>query len=206
MGLEKYLNSNEFIDRKLQKEALERFKSLELDPENLKGKVFLDMGAGDGYLAEYLRKTGVTDKAYSVDKNFKFREGKNVRIADVRMTLYPNEFFDVVVSTRSFLTMERTNEDPHEFTRNVHMFIKEILRILKKNGEARIAPVSVWSSNPIINRNARKLKSMLEDLKNDGLLEFYFTNCEEIDWDKYRNPPFWVEPEKESSCTLIIKK
>ena len=99
----------------------------------LSEKVVLDAACGTGYGSNMLAKTAkkvcgidISNEAIAYAKeNFGSTQNVEYQIGNITQIPYPDNTFDVVVS---FETIEHINEELQ------HLFIKEIRRVLKKNG------------------------------------------------------------------------
>lgn len=124
-----------------------QFENLGLTPENIHGNV-LDIGAGEAEFGKFFsgkKETSVT----SLDK----KSGDGIVQGDVRNLPFSDNTFDLVVSHASipniFISFCSESKSPEKETHEaVSQALSEIIRILKPEGEARLAPIRFAKNYP----------------------------------------------------------
>ena len=137
---------------------------------HVKDKIVLDAACGTGYGSNMLLEAGA-DKVYGIDKsqeaidfatnNYKAKYS----VMDAERLEFPDEYFDVVVS---FETIEHVP--------NVIRFMKELYRVLKKNGKLIISTPNYKGS---INKNPYHISDLTKKDFLHLMDGFYY------DWELY---------------------
>ena len=137
-------------------------------------KVILDAGCGEGYGSYLLAGVGakvigidISEQAVRHAKKKYVRENLKYQVMDITYLDFPNGSFDVVVS---FQVIEHLN--------NVQKFLKEIKRVLKKDGWAIIGTPnkSLCNDHPIGKYHVKEYRyNEFMDLLNTcfGKVEYY---------------------------------
>lgn len=133
--------SHAVLDIKSRKEKASEIIRILGNYKNIKDCRILDIGTGAGVIASELGKAG--KRAYSVDvvderiikKNFAFRKIKNEALP------FGSEEFDIIVSNHVMA-----------HARNGELHLKEIRRVLKKDGIAYLSMLNrLWPLEPNFN-------------------------------------------------------
>jgi len=168
------------------------FNNLDIKPEEIKGDV-LDVGAGNGELAEFLSKNK-NIKITAVDE--KPIKNGNIEIlkADARNLPFENESFDLVIShacvPNVFLDLysfEHPEHSESEIRSATEKAFNEIIRILKPKGEARLAPVLFaenYDSQKILGKSILAELDKLKAEDCDVVREFIRTDINEKNKEK----------------------
>lgn len=109
-----------------------RFREVSKEIKNLKG-LFLDVGCCDGTFTQILLKNSEAKKIYGIDvlidpinyakKKFKRNKKLTFSAAEAHMLPFKNKFFDAVFCLEAM-----------EHIKDSHLVLKEMSRVLKKNG------------------------------------------------------------------------
>ncbi|MCX7954406.1 MAG: class I SAM-dependent methyltransferase [Bacteroidales bacterium] len=137
----------------------------------VKEKITLDIACGSGYGTSYLAKHakyvyGIDIDSETINENKKIYKEKNIQFihADAHNIPLDNESIDVVVS---FETIE------HLY--NANLFLKEIKRVLKKEGMLLISTPNKKNSEENNIKNDYHIREYYEhEFRN--LISFYFKN------------------------------
>lgn len=142
---------------------------LKLTPEDLKKKV-LDVGADFGHFAEIAKQKGYKDiysidiehpaDRYLLDTDVGLGAGK-LAVADAFQLPFKDRTFDMAIS---FCAMPNVagGENPIDYRNHVKKICQEMLRVVKVNGEIRMARVVSWEDPTDKRERATQIKKVLE--------------------------------------------
>ena len=113
-----------------------------LDPKEMAGLKILDFGCGDGDVVNTLRRFGVDAFGLDIYLTPKQRKKTYFTMADGQRTPYPDNQFDIVMSTWSAFTylMYDAGNGKIGAHENAVAILQEMIRITKKGGVIRISP------------------------------------------------------------------
>ena len=160
-------------DNIITPEIMVYLNNLGIKPEDLKGDV-LDVGAGDGELAEFLSKNKNL-KVTAIDP-VPYRKGKfEVSKGDARDLSFKDESFDTVISHASvphilgsLYSYDFPGESETQIKWAVQKSFDEIIRVLKTDGQAVLAPVGMSSNYEGQKITTEAIIKELERLKEQG--------------------------------------
>ena len=142
---------------------------LKLTPEDLKKKI-LDVGADFGYFAEVAKRNGY-DNIYSIDIEYPADMyhldadiglgAEKLAVADAFQLPFKDKTFDMAIS---FCAMPNIagGENPIDYRNRVKKVCQEMLRVVKVNGEIRMARVVSWEDPTDKRERATQIKKVLE--------------------------------------------
>ncbi|MGO0906033.1 class I SAM-dependent methyltransferase [Clostridioides difficile] len=169
---ERYI-SDELWGCRSESEHRHRYQSIE---EIIKGKKVLDVACGSGYGTFYISKFSqnvigidIDEKAIVFSKeNYTSKNLEYKRMSAYKME-FEDDFFDVVVS---FETIEHISQEEQV------KFLKEIKRVLKKDGILIVSTPDRYVSTEIINNNKENIYHIHEFEGNEfkEFLGMFFSN------------------------------
>lgn len=113
-------------------------EDLGLSPEDLKKKI-LDVGAGSAQFAKWAKEHGISDTIYSLEsKGEELKERNKSVVAAAEEMPFADESFDIVVSHAAIPNVYIRSEN---IETKVYNSLREMMRVLKQGGEARLSPV-----------------------------------------------------------------
>lgn len=129
-------------NRRIFKDVSTQLSNLGLSEKEIKGRI-LDVGARNAEFSRYFRRKEKTEVS-SIDSKVERKNKPWVIEADVMNIPFPDNSFDLVISHASvpniFLDFNKTEK---ELESEIMKSFLEIIRVLKKQGKAYLAPVSM---------------------------------------------------------------
>jgi ubiquinone/menaquinone biosynthesis C-methylase UbiE len=136
------MNNKSFETKKTSVEE-ETFKSyfydLELKPEDF-NKIILDVGAGEAQFAKYAKDHNIGSQIYSLEPFQEMLEKEKSLVGYAEEIPMPDESFDLIISNGAIPNIYLGEKDVEE---KVKKSFSEMLRVLKNEGEIRLARVLV---------------------------------------------------------------
>ncbi|KKT42305.1 MAG: hypothetical protein UW30_C0001G0030 [Candidatus Giovannonibacteria bacterium GW2011_GWA2_44_13b] len=118
----------------------EYMENLKLSPEDFE-KTILDVGSAEGEFAMWAKEHGLSDKIYSLDSAAYQENADNMVRSRAEALPFKDESFDMTISDCSMPIMLYEAENSEK---SIKEMVSEIIRVTKKNGEIRMAPVPEW--------------------------------------------------------------
>ena len=172
------------VDSDLELEKEETFREyiedLKLTPEDFNKKI-LDIGSGEGEFAAWAKEHGVSDNIYSLDSFHSPGNSKKGVRGDAEKLPFKDESFDMVISHGSMPMLLHEKKDPKMALRNT---ISEMLRVVKENGEIRLAPIADWKTIDVLREHVKNFAAELGDLEKDGKIEIEKISLGKVDYGK----------------------
>jgi len=151
---------NKSFETKKTSAEEETFKSyfydLELKPEDF-NKIILDVGAGEAEFAKYAKDHNIGSQIYSLEPFQEMLEKEKSLVGYAEEIPMPNESFDLIVSNGSIPNIYLGEKDVEE---KVKKSFSEMLRVLKDEGEIRLARVLMGSKY----ENQKILANIIEEV------------------------------------------
>ena len=192
-------------------------KTLGMKESDLKGKAIVDVGAGSRMFAAHLLREGISDDILSVEPNV---EGAQPHEREkLAMTLTPalrerldaltrkgmreslpldDESVDLVVNHGAMPGSEwYENQDFSEIRQEIEDSFDEIMRVLRRGGEARLMPLWKIQEGGWGSEWRQAILNKLDRMEKDGVS----VQIEEA--DRWRNPG---DKEETVSDRIILKK
>jgi len=146
------------------------FYDLALSPEDF-GKLILDVGGGRGGFASWAREHNLSDDIYTLDPELKTDEKNKLFAGRVEELPFQNEVFDLVVSHASIPQLFSGGRyEELDKKQLVESAVNEMLRVLRTEGEIRLAPLSRGEIQNWHRPVWEVLRTVLDKLQEDGLI------------------------------------
>ena len=156
-------------------------ENLKLAPEDLK-KNILDVGSGEGDFAAWTKEHGVSKNIYSLEPWSRYgRSPEKMTRGEAEKLPFKDESFDMVISHGSMPILLYEKEDPKKA---LHDTVSEMLRVVKQNGEIRLAPVANWKTMEALKEHVENFNAELDNLEKDKKIEVEKISLGEEDYGK----------------------
>lgn len=174
----------------------EYVRNLKLSPEDLNKKI-LDIGSGAGNFAKWASEHEGGKNIYSVDKYNAETSTPNIVRGEANKLPFKDGSFELVISNNSMPSLlyfedktqskinPRYKHDPHK---NMNEGLSEMLRVLKSEGEIRLAPVVHLEKTEEMLEKVKVFNEELDALKKEKKID-----VEQISLGKSKSPEGEVE-------------
>ncbi|MDP2668368.1 MAG: class I SAM-dependent methyltransferase [bacterium] len=142
-------------------------ENLKLSPEDFNKKI-LDVGSGAGHFAKWAKEHGLSSNIFSVDKHNADSGTPNVVRGESDKLPFKDESFDLVISNNSMPMLLYFSEIPQKAIKEM---LSEMLRVVKANGEIRLAPVAEWKKTESLRDSFKSFNDEMEALKKEQGVE-----------------------------------
>lgn len=164
-----------------EKTFREYFDDLNIKPEDF-DKVILDVGAGEAYFAKWAKDHNVSGEIYSLEPIQQMVIKEKTLNAYAESIPMPDQFFGLVVSNGAIPNIYLDNKDVKE---KVTECFSEMLRVLKDDGEIRLARVLIGDKYESQKNLASGIKEVFKDLKEKYNIQITQTHTPEHDTFEY---------------------
>ncbi len=162
------MENKSFETKKISAEE-ETFKSyfydLELKPEDF-NKIILDVGAGEAEFAKYAKDHNISSQIYSLESFQEMLEKEKSLVGYAEEIPMPNESFDLIVSNGAIPNIYLGEKDVEE---KVKKSFSEMLRVLKDEGEIRLARVLIGNKYENQKVLANTIEEVLKKLEENSV-------------------------------------
>lgn len=175
--------------------------NLGLSERELVGKKILDIGSGGGEFVRWANAHGA--EAIAIDRRLDDKIRRRMEFAETPFVMgtafllpFPDDTFDYVVSHAAMpnITVEKSSSKKRPEiigaeTESRLQAVREALRVVKKNGEVRLAPVAGVLPGAKSTHQTESLEELMCMLSNDDSLEVKITllpKDEGVDDDPHR--------------------
>jgi len=181
--------------------ARQYFEDLGLTQSDLIGKKVLDVGAGEGRFARWLRDNDITQEVFSVERYIEMidsiERSDHMTIADAEALPFKDNEFDYVTSHASIPHMNRFNEET--FYNVALSYLLEMIRVVKPGGTVCIYPITKSSNVPAISRIVPIYHKVFQYLKDTLDVDIRISKCESYEFSP-------TTDQVEEICTMHITK
>lgn len=164
-----------------EKTFREYFDDLNIKPEDF-DKVILDVGAGEAYFAKWAKDHNVSGEIYSLEPIQQMVIKEKTLNAYAESIPMPDQFFGLVVSNGAIPNIYLDDKDVKE---KVKECFSEMLRVLKDDGEIRLARVLIGDKYESQKNLASGIKEVFKDLKEKYNIQITQTHTPEHDTFEY---------------------
>lgn len=138
---------------------------LRLKPEDFE-KIILDVGAGDAGFAKWAKDNNISSQIYSLEPFQEMLEKENGLVGNAEKIPMPDKTFDLVLSNSAIPNIYLGEENIEE---KVKKSFYEMLRVLKEDGEIRLARVLIgdkYDSQKVLGESIKKVFKELQEKNN----------------------------------------
>ncbi len=142
-------------------------ENLQLEPQDFNKKI-LDVGSGSGEFAKWAKEHGVSNNIFSVDKHNADSNAPKTARGEAEMLPFKDRSFELVISNYSMPVLLYFVETPQKAIKKT---LSEMLRVLKSNGEIRLAPVAEREKPESLRDAYKPFNDEIEKLKKEHNVE-----------------------------------